>query len=39
MYVNYGDIDFFEYGVLVDTEHKGNERDYDIEISGKIINI
>ena len=27
MYVNYGDVDFFEYGLLIDTDHKGNEID------------
>lgn len=27
MYLNYGDYDFFEYGVLVDNDHKENEID------------
>lgn len=27
MYINYGDVDFFEYGVLVDAEHEENEID------------
>ena len=25
MYVNYGDVDFFQYGLLIDTDHKENE--------------
>lgn len=25
MYINYGDVNFFEYGVLVDTEHSDTE--------------
>lgn len=25
MYINYGDVDFFEYGVLVDSEHSDTE--------------
>ena len=27
MYINYGDVDFFEYGVLVDSEHSDNTFD------------